>query len=593
MKRVILCFISLFTFHFSFSQSWLWGKIGIGDAGGFSAVSDKNGNSYLSGLFFPFDTLQFGSYILIDSGSAIGSGNLNIFIVKYNPSGNVIWAKQTVNINSNLDALTSGPCAISVDGPGNIYLNGNFPDTLLVGSFTLVNTILLSGSNTTFIAKYNSNGNVLWATEATVYNDSSDIGGMAISTDIYGNSYIAGAFLDTIQFGTQTITTPSTSLVYAFLVKYDSNGNVKWARQSTGNTLYGATSYGVASDRFGNSIIGGGFDDSVTFGSFKLGSAIVSETEGDMYIAKYDSNGNVLWAKQGVIPNINSGCEAWALTADKSGNVYVAGDFEGTVSLGTYTIVGTAYNNFFVAKYDTNGNVLWAKHSIGLDNNDYGAETISIDNYNHVYLSVVGGTPGTLSKVAFDGDTLSINDTAEYDGVSLIFKLDSNGNILCHSIIRGGAFNNCIASDTSGNYVYFGGSTTTEMIFGEDTVNPLSYPLNRNLSDEYNLFPFIARWQACDSNIITSVIPRENLAGEVKVYPNPNNGDFILTSSNVNQKCNVEIYNLLGEKIFTETLPQTQVNNINLTGEPDGIYLYRVLRETGELVGEGKIIIEK
>jgi hypothetical protein len=65
MKRVILCFISLFLFHFSLAQNWLWGKMGIGDASVFSAASDENGNCFISGFFYPSDTLQFGSNLLL------------------------------------------------------------------------------------------------------------------------------------------------------------------------------------------------------------------------------------------------------------------------------------------------------------------------------------------------------------------------------------------------------------------------------------------------------------------------------------------------------------------------------------------------
>jgi hypothetical protein len=82
----------------------------------------------------------------------------------------------------------------------------------------------------------------------------------------------------------------------------------------------------------------------------------------------------------------------------------------------------------------------------------------------------------------------------------------------------------------------------------------------------------------------------------VKVFPNPNNGIFTVSLSNINEKCSIEIYNILGEKVLTETLlPQTPkgaLNEINLTGQPNGLYLYRVLTEDGSLVGEGKVIIE-
>jgi hypothetical protein len=56
----------------------------------------------------------------------------------------------------------------------------------------------------------------------------------------------------------------------------------------------------------------------------------------------------------------------------------------------------------------------------------------------------------------------------------------------------------------------------------------------------------------------------------------------------------VEIYNVLGEKVFTETLHSVQGDNlINLSSEPSGVYFYRVLQQNGNLIGEGKIIVQK
>ncbi len=78
------------------------------------------------------------------------------------------------------------------------------------------------------------------------------------------------------------------------------------------------------------------------------------------------------------------------------------------------------------------------------------------------------------------------------------------------------------------------------------------------------------------------------------VYPNPNNGNFTLSFSNINENCNIEIYNVMGENTLTETLRSARGDNlINLGNKPNGVYFYRVLEEDGSLVGEGKIIIEK
>jgi N-acetylneuraminic acid mutarotase len=83
---------------------------------------------------------------------------------------------------------------------------------------------------------------------------------------------------------------------------------------------------------------------------------------------------------------------------------------------------------------------------------------------------------------------------------------------------------------------------------------------------------------------------------EINIYPNPNNGRFTLesNSASISGKNTLEVYNILGTKVFTEALPSTQGDNtINISNQPAGIYLYRILNNNGVLIGRGKVIIQK
>jgi hypothetical protein len=77
----------------------------------------------------------------------------------------------------------------------------------------------------------------------------------------------------------------------------------------------------------------------------------------------------------------------------------------------------------------------------------------------------------------------------------------------------------------------------------------------------------------------------------IKLYPNPNNGNFILRMQNVTQKSQLQIFNVLGEEIYSATLNST-TTPINLSSHVAGLYLYRVLDEQGDPVSEGKFVIE-
>jgi len=78
----------------------------------------------------------------------------------------------------------------------------------------------------------------------------------------------------------------------------------------------------------------------------------------------------------------------------------------------------------------------------------------------------------------------------------------------------------------------------------------------------------------------------------VKLFPNPSNGLFSVQSNTIEVNSIVEIYNMLGEKIYTAKLNPTNTQ-IDLSNNPSGIYLYRVLTETRELISTGKMIIQK
>jgi hypothetical protein len=83
----------------------------------------------------------------------------------------------------------------------------------------------------------------------------------------------------------------------------------------------------------------------------------------------------------------------------------------------------------------------------------------------------------------------------------------------------------------------------------------------------------------------------KNNYGNVKVFPNPNNGKFSIESDMINEKSIIEIYNVLGEKVYKVNL-NADITEINLSTQPKGIYLYRVIEQNGNLIGEGKVIIE-
>ena len=85
------------------------------------------------------------------------------------------------------------------------------------------------------------------------------------------------------------------------------------------------------------------------------------------------------------------------------------------------------------------------------------------------------------------------------------------------------------------------------------------------------------------------------ISGQWSVYPNPNNGRFNLVVSSqwsVVSSNTIEVFDIMGEEVFKETLTPQSSNSIDLSGKAKGIYLYRVFSAEGKQVAAGKFVVE-
>ncbi len=94
-------------------------------------------------------------------------------------------------------------------------------------------------------------------------------------------------------------------------------------------------------------------------------------------------------------------------------------------------------------------------------------------------------------------------------------------------------------------------------------------------------------------NALATGINSINNKNSFSLYPNPSNGKFTLSLSNITDECYIEMYNILGEKMYSQCNIQHPTFNIDISSQPSGVYLYKVLKENGSLVGEGKILVSK
>ena len=323
------------------TPNWQWAKSagGTGSAFGLIVSTDAIGNVFMTG-YFKSPTITFGTTTLTNAGSN------DIFIVKYDATGNVLWAKSVGG------AYDERGQSVSTDASGNVFMTGYFiSPTISFGTTTLTNTYASNLYSDFFIVKYDTSGNVLWAKSAEgAYDDS----GQSVSTDASGNVFITGIYYSpTITFGTTTLTkaNPTSNYSDIFIVKYDASGNMLWAT-SAEDGVFNDDGRSVSTDASGNVFIAGYFaSPTITFGTTTLTN---TNSSWDIFIVKYDSSGNVLWAKSAGGTGYDEG---YAVSTDASGNVFLTGNFGSpNINFGTTTLTNTdttgSFRDIFIAKLD-------------------------------------------------------------------------------------------------------------------------------------------------------------------------------------------------------------------------------------------------
>ena len=235
------------------------------------------------------------------------------------------------------------------------------------------------------------------------------------------------------------------TLVILTSVIYAQTSGFTWSKQAGG--ISSDQGQAIATDSNGYSYVTGYFSGTATFGT----TTLVSNGSKDVFIAKLDTSGNWLWAKQA---GGTSDDEGRGIATDAYGNSYVTGYFHASATFGTMTLASNGDHDIFISKLDTNGNWLWAKQAGGYIE-DYGY-SISTDSISNCYV-----TGYFRSSVNFGTTTLT------YSGGMDIFvtKLDSNGNWLWAKQAGGTSsdYGQSITTDSLGNSCvtgYFIGTAT-------------------------------------------------------------------------------------------------------------------------------------
>lgn len=354
------------------------------------ADTDDDGNLYVSGL-------TTGDY-----GTNTQIGTYDGVTAKYSNAGVLQWVAR------------EGAASGMVIGGRVRYANGYVYATGYTGIGIAGQT--LTGNTDSFIAKYDAaTGNRVWL--KLLGSASHNTQAVDLRIDSSGNVFVAG---------TTDGSLPGQSLsgvMDAFVVKYDKDGNLTWARQfGEATRLLQGTSMGL--DGSGNIYLGGAFlgayDGHTAFGV-------------DGFIIQLNAAGSKQWSAA-----LGSTAAATVaiidMAVDTAGNTYVTGfttgDLDGNTKVGN--------QDQMIAKFNASGVRQWTKLFNGGAGTDQQAFAIRLDSNNHVITSGGDkfGTASTYGWTIIRWDVASgaqvdmLHDTATSGGAAVSdFHVDSEGYV--------------------------------------------------------------------------------------------------------------------------------------------------------------------
>ena len=456
------------------AQNFVWAKT-FGNANDESAkanATDASGNIITVGTFV--GTVDFDPNAGVTSLASL-SGSIDIYLTKLNSNGNLVWAKQIGNANS--ESVND----VVVDPSGNFYITGEYTGIVDfdpgVGTSNLVS---VSTSRDVFIAKYDATGSFLWA--KSMGGSNVDIG-QELALDPSNNLYVAGTYSGTVDFDPSAST--RTLTVYGgsgdlFVGKYDSNGTYQWAWGIGGNGSEEATGIKYNSTSGFVYLTGTFTGTNTNITPNYAGGTYTSTGNSDCFITRLDASTGTGSLTRGVFggtgyENTND------IDIDSNGNIFIIGDFGSNIDVnlfaGVSNLAPTGFTDGFILKYNSALTLIYAKQFDHPNNTgSVYSNSLKLDGINNIYIGgylndVTDFDPNTVSSY-----TLTTPDWYDYD--CFVTKLDANGDFVWAKKWGGTDFSamseeiSSIALDASGN-VYscgtFGGSTGAACDFDPGT----------------------------------------------------------------------------------------------------------------------------
>jgi|GEM_PF-6756004 len=504
---------------------WAVAGNGVGTDQGTAVTTDAYGKVYHAGDIGGRATFGPGER----NETAVAG---NHYVAKHERDGDLIWVT-TIN-SSAMDGGTLKIRGIGVDSYHNVYITGDLVlGNVIFGAGETNETTINTGGNNTdvFTAKFDANGLFQWVRTAGISEISSSLD---IAVDKHGGSYITGFHRSSIVFGAdgagEVIELDTQGGVFdadIFIVKYDTNGDLVWAKSAGGSEAFDLGA-GIELDKKNNVFVTGRFSGRSVFGkNTKFETVIVSNGDADAFVARYSSSGALKW----VVGVGGTGFDEGNDIDIRNGKSVVVGTFTGVATFGTTSgptlqRTGMGMDNIFVARYNRAGRLLWANDMFMDDNPNffqdigYGKyqESCVMSNYNgnatfgfgtadevnlstgdpNMFFACFSGN-GTFKWAADDPATINAGTTFSAPAITSKGEILTTGGFLNSTDFGPGDTNETTLTSDGARDIFLakyliekpqlgittekGGDIAGELI--KDQV-PASYTLGRNYPNPFN-----------------------------------------------------------------------------------------------------------
>jgi hypothetical protein len=544
--------------------TWKWGRSGGSQVDNFNdwteyiydITSDKNGNIYALAKVYAGD-------LHVDNNSVAGQGQKDILLTSFACDGTYRWSKV---IGS--DDFDDVGASVKVDTLGGVYVCGNItmaPGT--PGSFG--DTVIGTSLQSVFLVKFDTAGTYQWLRlpqadtvdvsahlSKAVDMDVTADGHIRMLTSLAPGAYAGGAYV--VNFTGMHIFHYNSTGTYLGAHEMDMNitglslANVKMARDHHTGRYYVS---GAGYENLGTVFIGGVF----------VGNA--------MYAASFDQNGLHSWTQRGYYSD-NSLSGFWGRPQiDDSGYVYFSGHtseadtFANTYAVtNTLTVLGQAYAIPFIAKLDSNANLIWAKHA----NADEEIQRAFATLRNNDEIVISGIYTGKVEWGGFAGPHLGLNMFLQGNVFTTRINTHTGAVIQNDSLSSDAVFYKevtAIGHDGKGG-VIIGGHFMGSVNVGPDT-------LTLTGSNEPDFF--LARLgENCDA---PQNVKPVSTAAQIAVYPNPATAEITITSNQALK--NITLTNTLGAIVAQRAVSGSDKLTVDISQLPTGIYFLKATDKQG------------